>query len=69
MNENKSLHFDFLHETERFSPSPLRLRFMIPIVGFLCISSALVVWQIDAGDVNHSKLQKKSLEEQIANLK
>jgi hypothetical protein len=69
MNENKSLHFDFLLENERFSSSPLRLRFMIPVVGFLCIASALVIWQLDASAFSADAAEKKSLEADIAKLK
>jgi len=69
MNEKKSLHFDFLLANERFSSSPLRLRFMIPVVGFLCLSSALVLWQIDASALTASTSQKKVLEEEISNRK
>jgi hypothetical protein len=69
MNQNKSLHFDFLLETERLSSSPLRLRFMIPVVGFLCLSAALIVWQVDYSSWNASVLSKKKTEEEIAKLK
>lgn len=69
MNPNKSLHFDFLLESERFSSSPLRLRFMIPVVGFLCLASSLVVWQLDSSHSHAITLQKKSLETDIAKLK
>jgi len=69
MNEKKSLHFDFLLEEERLSSSPLRLRFMIPVVGFLCLSSSLVLWQLDASAFTANTSQKKVLEEEIAKLK
>jgi hypothetical protein len=69
MNQNKSLHFDFLLETERLSSSPLRLRFMIPVVGFLCLSASLVVWQVDYSDWNSNVITKKKIEEEIAKLK
>lgn len=69
MSPNKSLHFDFLLESERFSSSPLRVRFMIPVVGFLCLAASLVVWQVDSADSNTINLKKKTLEADIAKLK
>jgi len=69
MNLNKSLHFDFLLESERLSSSPLRLRFIIPVFGFLCLSSSLVVWQMDYSEGKANTLQKKDLETEISKLK
>jgi hypothetical protein len=69
MNENKSLHIDFLLDSERFSPSPLRLRFIIPVIGVLCLLAPLVVWQLDASTFNEIAFQKQSLETEIAKLK
>lgn len=69
MNENKSLHFDFLLETERLSPSPLRMRFMIPVVGMLCLLGPLVVWQLDSSAWMGMVAKKQTLEAEIAKLK
>lgn len=69
MNEKRSLHFDFLLESERFSPSPLRLRFIIPVVGVLCLLGPLVCWQLDSAALNGIVSKKQSLEAEIAKLK
>lgn len=69
MNDNKSLHFDFLLETERVSSSPLRLRFIVPVLGVLCLLGPLAVWLQESSQVDGIASKKQLLETEIAHLK
>ncbi len=69
MNDKNSLHFDFLLEEERFSSSQLRLRFIVPVLGVLCLLAPLVVWVQESSQMNGIVSKKQLLDAEIANLK
>lgn len=69
MNDNKPLHFDFLLEEERVSSSPLRLRFLLPVLGVLCLLGPLVCWQVESSALGDLAARKQSLEGEITRLK
>lgn len=69
MNNTNALHFDFLLDSERFSPSSLRLRFIIPVMGLLCLLIPLVVAQLDSSNVSAISAKKLLLEAEVSRLK
>jgi Tfp pilus assembly protein PilN len=69
MNDINSLHFDFLLDEERFSSSQLRLRFILPVLGVLCLLAPLVVWVQESSQMNGVISKKQIIEAEIASLK
>ncbi len=69
MNDKNPLHFDFLLASERVSSSSLRLRFLIPVTGLLCLLIPLVVGQLDSATVNGIEAKKMVLTAEVARLK
>lgn len=69
MNTTNALHFDFLLDSERFSSSPLRLRFLVPVLGVLCLLAPLAVWLQESSQVEGVASKKQLLETEIAQLK
>jgi hypothetical protein len=69
MNDKNSLHFDFLLDAERVSSSSLRLRFLIPVIGVLCLLIPLVVGQLDSSTLNGITSKKLLLDAEVAKLK
>jgi hypothetical protein len=69
MNEKISLHFDFLLDEERVSSSPLRLRFIAPVLGMMCLLGPLVVWVQEWSQLNGSASNKRLLSVEIEQLK
>jgi Tfp pilus assembly protein PilN len=69
MNDKNSLHFDFLLDTERVSSSPLRLRFIVPVLGLLCLLAPLAVWVKESSHMDGIFSKKQLLQTEIANLK
>lgn len=69
MTHNQALHFNFLLDEERVSSSPLRLRFILPVLGVLCLLAPLVVWVQESSHLNTVASRKPLLEAEIANLK
>jgi len=69
MNTTNSLHFDFLVDSERFSSSPLRIRFIVPVLGLLCLLAPLAVWLQESSQVDGIASKKQLLETEIAHLK
>lgn len=69
MNDNNTLHFDFLLEHERLSSRPFRMRFIIPVLGLLCLLAPVVAWVEENSQVNGIASKKQLLGAEIANLK
>ncbi len=69
MNDKNSLHFDFLLDSERVSSSSLRLRFLIPVIGVLCLVLPLVVGQLESSTLNGFSAKKQLLDAEVARLK
>lgn len=69
MNNKNSLHFDFLLDEERVSSSQLRMRFILPVLGLLCILVPLVVWVQESSQMNRIVSKRQLLDAEIANLK
>lgn len=69
MNDNNTLHFDFLLEQERLSSRPFRMRFIIPVLGLLCLLAPVVVWMEEIALVNGIASKKQLLGVEMANLK
>lgn len=70
MNDPKnSLHFDFLLDEERLSSSPLRMRFIVPVLGVLCLLAPLVVWVQESSQMNGVLSRKQLLDVEIQHLK
>lgn len=69
MSNTNALHFDFLLDSERVSSSPLRIRFIVPVLGLLCLLAPLAVWLQESSEVDGLSSKKKLLETEIAQLK
>lgn len=69
MNDQNPLHFDFLLDSERRSSSQVRLRFILPILGVLCLLVPLVVWIQESSRANGMVSRKQLLDVEIGNLK
>ena len=69
MNDKISLHFDFLLDEERVSSSALRLRFIAPVLGMLCLLGPLVVWVQEWSQMNGAASNKQLLNVEIEQLK
>jgi hypothetical protein len=69
MNDNNTLHFDFLLEHERLSSRPFRMRFIIPVLSLLCLLVSGVVWMEEILKENGITSNKQLLGVKISNLK
>lgn len=69
MNDTNTLHFDFLLEHERLSSRPFRMRFILPVLGLLCLLAPVVVLMEEITQVNGVALKKQLLRAEIGNLK
>jgi Tfp pilus assembly protein PilN len=69
MNDKNSLHFDFLLDEERFSSSQLRMRFIVPVLGVLCLLAPLVVWVQESSQMNGVGSRKQLLNVEIERVK
>jgi len=69
MSHNQSLHFNFLLEEERVSSSPLRMKFILPVLGVLCLLAPLALWIQEAASLSAVASKKAVFEAGIANLK
>jgi Tfp pilus assembly protein PilN len=64
-----SLHLDLLNDDERFSSSPIRLRVMVPLMGFLLVIGTLFGWSFLAFQAHALSTQKTTVETDITGLK
>jgi hypothetical protein len=69
MTPNKTLHFNFLLEEEYRSSSPLRMRFIMPVLGVLCLLGPLVFWLQEFSQVSTNTSKKQVLQAEMASLK
>jgi hypothetical protein len=69
MTDKNSLHFDFLLDEERVSSSPLRLRFIAPVLGMLCLLAPLVIWVQEWSQTNGIASKKQLLNVEIEQMK
>ena len=69
MNEKNSLHFDFLLDEERVSSSPLRLKFIAPVLGMVCLLAPIVIWVQESSQMNGAASKKQLLSVEIEHLK
>jgi Tfp pilus assembly protein PilN len=68
MNDKNPLHFDFLLDSERWSSSQLRLCFIVPVLGVVCLLAPLVVWIQESSQINGIASSKQLLDAEIASL-
>lgn len=64
-----SLHYNFLHESERVSSSPIRMRFMVPIFSCIITACMVIIWQIYAIRLEAVKSQKALVDGEINTMK
>jgi len=64
-----SLHYNFLHESERVSSSPIRLRFMVPIFSCFIAACMVIIWQFYAIQVEAVKSRKTLVDDEITTMK
>lgn len=64
-----ALHLNLLKDEERFSPSPVRLRVLVPLLAILSVLGTGVWWVLLAVRLHDVTLQKTVLEADIAEVK
>ena len=64
-----SLHLDLLTDEEHVSPSPVRLRVMVPMLSVLAVFGIAVWWALYAFRLHGANSQKAKLEANVAGLK
>ena len=63
------LHLNLLHESEKLSSSPVRIRVMLPVMAILACAACLVWWATLAMQLLVVKTQVQSLREELAGKK
>ena len=66
---SSTLHLDLLTDEEHLSPSPVRLRVMVPMLAVLAVLCIAVWWSLFAFLLHGANLQKAALQTNLAGLK